>query len=577
MNFRVFQKELWLPVTFVLLLNLSANILGLYKYSYDAYTHIFFADHYMKDWLNLWENRWYGGFPVTSYPPLVHQLIALLGYMVGVEFSYQIMSITSAVMLVLSIYKASQIFLDKDEAKYVAVVSSLLPSMYLTLYVYGQLPTIFAASFTFLAAYTFHNYLLSGGRKDLAYTSLLSVLVASSHHFTLVFFFPIVMLLTFLMSNLKAKISLKYALKRLIIASLVSIFLILVIMEPFFEFVIKAPFQTEIPHATRGNIFAIISHSLLFFWGVYGFTIALVPVGFLIVTRRRELAPLFTVFILLFILGLGGITPIPKLLLGNLWYILTYDRFAVWASLLFAFILGVIMRDADHITEKYFGPKGDSKFIEKNGKTLKVAFIIGLAASSIFTLSFDGFITPVPVPDSILITVADFLKENGNYRYVTIGFGTSFMKLSYMSSSETIDGGYNSARRLPILTNSGIERVDNVKYFPNSEVFLENLLNKSAELGIKWVIQAGPIEYSFESILKKYMNRYEPINEKQNSTTIQYWINKVPVNVTDIQTREDFSLYQIVVWSFGPISSLMTVSALYIGGLIKRYERDKGK
>jgi hypothetical protein len=566
----ILKTGLSLPIASVLLFNLAAGLLGLYRYSYDAYTHVFFASHYMKDWLNLWEPRWYGGFPVTSYPPFVHQLMALIGFLngdsaFGVEAAYQIICVVSAVMFVFSMYKATSIFLDKSEAKYVAVIASLLPSLYLTLYVYGQLPTIFASSLSFLAAYTFHNFLSHGKPIDLAYTSLVSVLVASSHHFTFVFFFPLVLFLTLLMSVIKGRVSLREVSKRSILAFIVSAVLVLIVMMPFFEFVIKNPFQAEIPHATRGNIFADQSHSLLFFWGVYGFTVALIPVGFLIARRRTELLPLFASFIFLFVMGLGGVTPIPKLILGELWYVLTYDRFAIWASFLFTFFLGVVLKDADRIVGKYYPPRDGMNLPKLDEKKLKVTLVIGLAASSVFTMSLDLFITPAPIPEDVLEEVAGFLEENGDYRYVTFGFGPSFMKLSTICSVGTVDGGYSSARRLQVFVDSGVERVDNAKFFPNGTNFLDALLCKdqSDMLGIKWAILA---DESYASLLEKHgYNKMDMTLERDSS--IEIW-GRDYVNVTEIQVRETFSVYEVAVWSFGPISALVSVLVLYVGGLI---------
>src|SRR5437660_8106533 len=51
---------------------------GSYTRTYDAYVHMFFADHYVRAWFNDWESRWYTGFSVTSYPPVAHQSIALV-------------------------------------------------------------------------------------------------------------------------------------------------------------------------------------------------------------------------------------------------------------------------------------------------------------------------------------------------------------------------------------------------------------------------------------------------------------------------------------------------------------------
>jgi hypothetical protein len=537
MNRRIMKKGVSLPIASTLLLNVGANLLGLHRYSYDAFTHTFFASHYMRDWLNLWETRWYGGFPVTGYPPLVHQLIAVVGWFVGIEVSYQIMCIVSAVMLVFSLYKASLIFVDRSEAKYVALVASLLPSLYLTLYVYGQLPTVFAAALSFLDAYFFYNYLLDGSPKNLCYTIFLSILVVSSHHFTFVFFLPIVLILTLLMV-LKKRKETRSVFRRLLIAFVTSAFLIIVVMEPFFEFVIETPFQAEIPHATRLNIFADHSHSLLFFWGIYGFTAALIPVGYLIIRKRSELLPLFVVFISLFVMGLGGTTPLPRLLLGELWYVLTYDRFAVWASLLFAFLLGIMLKDAGQLVNKYHHQLDIAKKSKANVKILKASLIIGLAVSSIFAMSLDSFITTSPIPDSVL-------------------------------REETVDGGYNSARKLPILVDSGIERLDNIKYFPDSEEFIEEFLNRSAELGIKWVVSAD--EYYVPFLLGSGYR----IDAMWNSNPeIKIW-SRDQVTMKELQPEEEFSTYQIVVWSFGPLLTLISLSTLYVGGLIGYHERAK--
>jgi hypothetical protein len=51
--------------------------------SYDANLHIFFASHYAHHWFNPWNEKWFGGFSQTTYPPLTHQWIALLSYIVG--------------------------------------------------------------------------------------------------------------------------------------------------------------------------------------------------------------------------------------------------------------------------------------------------------------------------------------------------------------------------------------------------------------------------------------------------------------------------------------------------------------
>ena len=53
--------------------------------SYDANTHMFFASHYAQHWFNPWNEKWFGGFSQTTYPPLTHQWIALFSHIMGIE------------------------------------------------------------------------------------------------------------------------------------------------------------------------------------------------------------------------------------------------------------------------------------------------------------------------------------------------------------------------------------------------------------------------------------------------------------------------------------------------------------
>ena len=59
------------------------SIYGTYRNTYDAYVHIFFADHWRRGWFGHWDPRWYTGFTLTSYPPLSQQSVAALSFLTG--------------------------------------------------------------------------------------------------------------------------------------------------------------------------------------------------------------------------------------------------------------------------------------------------------------------------------------------------------------------------------------------------------------------------------------------------------------------------------------------------------------
>lgn len=92
-------KKLIIAILATATVSTIIQLLRVYRFSYDAYTHIFFADHYRRNWFSLWDQRWYGGFSIATYPPLTHQLTALLSFILDVENAYQAVSIISAVAM----------------------------------------------------------------------------------------------------------------------------------------------------------------------------------------------------------------------------------------------------------------------------------------------------------------------------------------------------------------------------------------------------------------------------------------------------------------------------------------------
>ena len=63
--------------------------------SYDANFHMFFASHYAQHWFNPWNEKWFAGFSQTTYPPLVHQWIALLSRLIGLNEAFSVVMLGS--------------------------------------------------------------------------------------------------------------------------------------------------------------------------------------------------------------------------------------------------------------------------------------------------------------------------------------------------------------------------------------------------------------------------------------------------------------------------------------------------
>ncbi len=73
--------------------------------TYDALIHLFFADHYANSWFEPWDYRWYTGFTVQAYPPLVHQGIAALSYIGGLKFGMFSIALIAIILFIMGAYR----------------------------------------------------------------------------------------------------------------------------------------------------------------------------------------------------------------------------------------------------------------------------------------------------------------------------------------------------------------------------------------------------------------------------------------------------------------------------------------
>jgi uncharacterized membrane protein len=155
--------------------------------TYDAYVHIFFADHYKRFWFEPWEYRWYTGFLTISYPPLVHQAIALLSFLLPLKAAFCVFATLVILVLAIGVYRFTKVFFGKTTAGIAAILSVLLSSIVEALHVFGQLPTLTGIAFVLNALPFIYHFFRS--RKPLYLFMGLAFLavVISAHHVTAIF------------------------------------------------------------------------------------------------------------------------------------------------------------------------------------------------------------------------------------------------------------------------------------------------------------------------------------------------------------------------------------------------------
>jgi hypothetical protein len=457
-----------------------------YRLSYDAYVHMFFADHYRSNWWALWEPRWYTGFEVVSYPPLVHQLIALLSFPFGVEFGFAIFLLLVLTAFPLAVFAYARIFAGRTVAGYAALACAVLPSIYLSAHTFGQLPTLTALLFSLFALAALAAYLKDGHWLDGALTVALIAATTAAHHATLIFLFGGALMIMF-HKLIATQNSLRALSFRLIAVGLPSALAALIVIWPFWQWGLAQQMQTPIDHLSRHNFLLDPFAQVIFFWPMYGPLVPVIPFAIGSIRQRRTFAPV-VFFILLFLLGLGGTTPLPRWMFGPAWEWLTYDRFALWASIVLLPFFGEafirLRKGLPIFLQRFRSRKVNAGAIYKT-LTLITFPLFGLIVGIVVLLSS---ILPTQPKALDMQPVVNFLKQDdrSQWRYVTFGFGDQLALLSRLTDATTIDGSYHTARTLPELRASGIGQIDTAYWIQNGLAALEPVLKKSGERGVRW-------------------------------------------------------------------------------------------
>ena len=96
--------------------------------SYDTNFHIFFASHYVHNWFDPWNPKWYAGFSQTTYPPLPQQWLALISRLIGLDMAYMAVQLVAILLLALGVYRFSLLWVSQRAAALAALASVFLGS-----------------------------------------------------------------------------------------------------------------------------------------------------------------------------------------------------------------------------------------------------------------------------------------------------------------------------------------------------------------------------------------------------------------------------------------------------------------
>ena len=520
-----------------------------YRLSYDAYTHMLFANHYAENWFSLWEPRWYTGFTVVSYPPLTHQLIALFVPVLGFDAAFALILWGVTTLYPLGIYAFSRIFTGRTASSYAALATAMLLPIYVTAYVFGQLPFLTSTLFALFSAASLAGYLRDGGLHNFLLTIALFTTTMAAHHATLIVqpFFVIAVVCSQIDKDNWRTICF-----RLLVFALPAIVAGLTVIWPFWDWGAYQVMQTPIDHASRHN-FLTDPHALaIFFFPLYGPFVVVIP--FLIRRWHSRFVGLLFSFVILFLLGLGGTTPLPYLFFGDSWEWLTYDRFAFWACVTLAPFFGMLFIQLKYTRRNY----QQSVSVLRRKTTVSIVFFSVFALTALGAW-FQPFVFPTQPQPINMRPIVDFLeqKDNSKWRYLTFGFGNQFAHLNLLTQATTIDGSYNTARTLPELRESGIAEVDTAYWALNGIPAIEPILKKSGEYGVRWgFVNRKDFVPALEKTGWIYLRTFP--------NGIQVWENPQAI-IPETPPTPKADSFATFSWGVFPVLSLIT--ALSLGGL----------
>lgn len=535
--------------------------------TYDALIHLFFAEHYATNWFEPWDYRWYTGFTVQGYPPLVHQLIGLLSFVGGLKFGLFSVGLLAILLYVTGAYRFGLLMTgDKKVAGYTAILAVFSSTFIETLHIFGQLPSILALSILMHSLTEIYLWLKTGRRRYLFTSLSLIAVMVTSHHVTpifgMVFFiFPLIGMAVMDVSrdrvdsyrDLGFKVfwkSFRQLFWRIVSFGLLSLVLIVTCILPYWINSKKNPItQVPIPHGSRDNFFEVTSSGLVFFMIPWGILLFVIPYLFYRFYSKRYLFFGLSMTMLT-VLGTGGTTPIPLKILGETAFnILTLDRFTLWATIMALPIFGEF---AYRMVEGDIKQKIQSRIGSVYHRILGGFLAGGILFMVIFTMSL-GYFRPSQPQKINMLPIVNFLNQDqhDHWRYLPLGFGDQMAWLSAQTKAMTVDGNYHSARRLPELTTRAIERLENSKFRGVEGIgSLQQFLTIPEKYNLKYIFSNDKF---YDPLL--YFCGWQRLQQLENGIMVWEKLNVPPMPA--ILPKDDVPKWSKIMWGVIPIATVL--------------------
>ena len=527
----------------LLLMRIPAN-------SFDANFHMSMASHYAHHWFDPWNEKSFAGFSQTTYPPLTHQWIAMISHVTGLTLAYMIVQLIVVLLLPMGVYLFAELWVSKRAASYAAFASIFLGALCQLVYLDGQIGTTSATALFLLALPFAYRYVVEGKTRDLLLGLCISSTAAAAHHATLLFgmlFFvpPLIWLAVSDWHIRNPEGSRTTPLRRSALFAVLAGVGILLVLLPYFLILLKDPIrQIPIPHLSRANYLKDRIWGMHYWLIPFGTIVLALPYIFWKGSERR-LLPLFVGFYFALIFGLGGTTPLPRLLLGRAFEVLTFERFTFWALILALPFVGLLAADV----------------IDRYHKRAAIALVAAVVAPACLAVAWNAYF-PLIGPAPNVEPIVTFLNQKGRdqYRYLTLGYANAMSKIACYTNAPSVDGEYNSARTLPEMTRHGVGQLSSAKYYGTEGILaLSEMLNHAPRYGLKYIF----VHDSYYEPLLTFAG-WRQIEDYDHGDTTVWTTNGIPP-AHPIPSPFRPPMWQGIMWGIVPFgTSLITIFLAFL-------------
>jgi len=374
------------------------------------------------------------------------------------------------------------------------------------------------------------------------------VAAAAAHHATLLFgslLFALPVLALALVDAHHTRMSIAGFMARTAAVALLVGAAIAVVLLPFWIALYHYPVtQTPIPHPSRANFLLSPQWGLNYFVIPYGALLLTIPFILWRGSAVVRLRPLLFGFWLAFLFGLGGTTPVGRVLLGRAFEVLTFERFTYWATLLAMPFVGLLI----------------SELVDRFGMRAVIGVTAAASLSCALVVAWAVY-RPADTSDFEVSPIAAWLNRDGHdkYRYITLGFGNKISRLAMLTDAGSVDGEWNSGRMLPELTQYGGGALTSAKYFGQSGLdSLSAMLRHADRYGLKWVV----VRDSYYEPLLVFAG-WRKVDDLQDSK-ISIWSKDGVPPATPLNSPQIPPPWQGLMWGILPMGSSILAMLLLL-------------